>query len=243
MINWFPIVQQQSPLACVEISAQRPIPGRLLLLIRGMLNLYRNYLSLLEYSQIDTLTGLLNRKTFEDSLNKLLAAPRGVPAEASAPQAERRADMSKEDWLAMIDIDHFKQVNDRFGHVFGDEVLILMADLMREIFRRNDKLFRFGGEEFVVILRHTPQPNAIKVMERFRKMVQESNFPRIGKLSVSIGLTRVHAEDTATMLLGRADEALYHAKRNGRNRLSFYEALAEDGLVRLLGSRGEFGFF
>ena len=242
-INWFPILQQNSALACVEIGAQRPIPGRLIALIGGMLNLYRNYLSLLEYSQIDTLTGLLNRKTFEDSLGKLLAAPRGVPAAVTAPAPERREDPSREDWLAMIDIDHFKRINDRFGHVFGDEVLIAMADQMRQIFRRNDKLFRFGGEEFVVILRHTPEPNALKVMERFRRLVQESEFPQVGSLSVSIGLTRMRPQDTPTMLLGRADEALYHAKRHGRNRLSYYEALLKTGAVAPQSEGGEFGLF
>ena len=229
---WFPIVHEDTPLACLEISANRPLTVQLLSLIDGMLGLYRNYLSLLQYSQVDTLTRLLNRKTFEDSLQKLLRSPDGTCNDNK--DAERRSEEGIAcDWLAIFDIDHFKAVNDRYGHLFGDEVLLLMSDIMRQVFRRRDKLFRFGGEEFVVILRRTSERNALKVMERFRQSVESFRFPQVTGVTVSVGLTQVRLGDNPTTVLGRADEALYYAKQNGRNQLQYYETLAAQGKIPL----------
>jgi diguanylate cyclase (GGDEF)-like protein len=227
----FPIFHDKKPLACLEITGSQPLPPQSIKLMDGMLGLYRNYLSLLQYSQVDTLTRLLNRKTFEDSLHKLLHSSGGHMAWIDAP--ERRDEETTDDsWLAIFDIDHFKAINDRYGHLFGDEVLLLMSDIMRQVFRRHDKLFRFGGEEFVVLLRGTSEKNALAVMERFLERVAGYDFPQVGHVTISVGLTRIHLGDDATSLLGRADEALYFAKQNGRNQLQYYEKLVEDGLIK-----------
>jgi len=227
---WLPAIYDRVPLACLEIQSQRPLTQRQMAAIGGIIALYTNYLSLLNYSQVDTLTQLLNRKTFDDSLDKILASREHA---ARQPEdRERRAEAgASEDWLAVIDIDHFKQVNDRYGHLFGDEMLILLADTMRRSFRRRDKLFRFGGEEFVVILRHAGEQRALQVFERFRQAVASREFPQLGKMTVSIGYTRIRAFDSPSNLIGRADEALYYAKRHGRDQLRCYEVLAEAGHV------------
>ena len=227
---WLPAIYDRVPLACLEIQSQRPLTQRQMAAIGGIIALYTNYLSLLTYSQVDTLTQLLNRKTFDDSLDKLLAHREHA---AQQPEdLERRSETgASEDWLAVIDIDHFKQVNDRYGHLFGDEMLILLADTMRRSFRRRDKLFRFGGEEFVVILRHASEQRAHLVFERFRLAVMDREFPQLGHMTVSIGYTRIRAFDNPSNLIGRADEALYYAKRHGRNQLRCYEVLAESGYV------------
>lgn len=227
---WIPVVHEQTVLACIEIGVSRPLSQRHLTLIQGMLGLFRNYLSLLHYSEIDTLTRLLNRKTFDHRLQKLLAEQNS--ALPLAPGQERRLGESfEENWLAVLDIDNFKAINDRYGHLFGDEVLILFADLMRRAFRYQDKLFRFGGEEFVVILRNANRTNAFTALERFRKMVEEQVFPQIGHITVSIGFTRIISSDSPITLVGRADEALYFAKQNGRNQLHHYETLANENKV------------
>lgn len=225
---WLPAVHDRVTLGCIEIATSRALSQRQRALIEGMRGLYCNYLSLLQYSQVDTLTGLLNRKTFEDSLQKVLAA--GECPACLADGKERRGNHHDgDDWLAVLDIDHFKRINDQFGHLFGDEVLILVAGLMRQVFRRRDKLFRFGGEEFIVILRHASEHNALKVFERFRELVAHHSFPQVGQVTVSIGLTRLQPQDSPTTLLGRADEALYYAKHHGRNQLRHYEALLAEG--------------
>ena len=227
---WMPVVRDNLPLACIEFRLRRALNHRQMALIDGMRGLYCNYLSLLNYSQVDSLTGLLNRKTFDDSLHKLLETADGT-AQADGPE-RRTEDSIDENWLAVLDLDRFKRVNDSHGHLFGDQVLVGMANIMREVFRRRDKLFRFGGEEFVVILRHTTEKNALKVFERLRQTVEEHAFPVVGQVTVSIGLTRVHAHDNPTMLLGRADDALYYAKKHGRNRLCYHEALVAKGRLK-----------
>lgn len=226
--TWLPIVHEQSVLACVEIGVSRALGTHQLTLIQGMAGLFRNYLSLLHFSEIDTLTRLLNRKTFDHRLQKLLAD--GSFSTQVGTANERRLEAVAEDnWLAVIDIDHFKSINDRFGHLFGDEVLILFADLMRRTFRHWDKLFRFGGEEFVIILRNATKANALGALERFRQTVAQQTFPQAGNITISIGLTRINLNDSPTTLVGRADQALYHAKKHGRNQLCQYETLAAEG--------------
>ncbi len=120
----------------------------------SILRIYRNFQGLLDYSERDTLTGLLNRKTFDESFLKAMAEPcaaagAGVAGERPPGTAAR----ARSYWLGVIDIDHFKRVNDNHGHLIGDEVLLLLARLMRSSFRFHDRLYRFGGEEFVVLMR------------------------------------------------------------------------------------------
>ena len=131
----------------------------------------------------------------------------------------------------MIDVDHFKRVNDTFGHLFGDEVLLRMGELIRKTFRHSDRLFRFGGEEFVVILNAVDESLAYASFNRFRLSVEQHEFPRVGKVTCSIGFTAVSPLDVPTDVVGRADEALYHAKEHGRNQVCCYERLVAEGLI------------
>lgn len=227
---WLPVSRDKELLGCIEIGTTRPLPSTLMTLINGMRGLYANYLSLLRYSQVDTLTQLLNRKTFDDSLQHLLSAAAGKSLRQHP--ADRRVQPGQPaNWLAVMDIDHFKRVNDAFGHLFGDEVLILAANIMRKVFRRKDKLFRFGGEEFVILLRDSSEDHALKVFERFRRTMEQHEFPQLGHVTISIGVTKVQAFDNPTTLLGRADEALYYAKNHGRNQVQFYDQLEANGNI------------
>ncbi|MDD2758921.1 MAG: GGDEF domain-containing protein, partial [Methylomonas sp.] len=133
---------------------------------------------------------------------------------------------SKSSWFAILDIDHFKRVNDTFGHLYGDEVLLLFSQMMEKHFRYNDFLFRFGGEEFVVILNLADQASAESVFERFRQRIAEHEFPTVGQVTVSIGVTHVDSAIMPSILLDRADKALYHAKASGRNQVIVYEKTA-----------------
>jgi len=130
----------------------------------------------------------------------------------------------------VVDIDHFKQVNDQYGHLYGDEVLILMANILRASFRSHDRVFRFGGEEFVILLRSTTYVDACKIFDRFRQHVEEYDFPQVGKVTVSLGFVGI-SHETPVVILGHADQALYHAKKNGRNRVCFYDDLVTSGVL------------
>jgi diguanylate cyclase (GGDEF)-like protein len=194
----------------------------------GMISVYRNYLALLEDSQRDTLTGLLNRKTFDTGFAVFLSSAVHLDAEL---QDDRRSHKEGSHWLAVMDIDHFKRVNDTFGHLYGDEVLILMANLMRGSFRQGDRLYRFGGEEFVVLMRDVDFADVKKKLDDFREKVEQHVFPQVGQVTISIGFTSVMPTSTPAMVLGEADEALYYAKGHGRNQVRCYGELVEQKLL------------
>jgi diguanylate cyclase (GGDEF)-like protein len=211
--------------------------------IDGIVGVYRNFHNLLDYSERDSLTGLLNRKTFDDQLARMQQ-----PGAAGNPllpgQAERRQPQAdQQQWLAVIDVDHFKLVNDRFGHLYGDEVLILIANMLQASFRANDRVFRFGGEEFVVLLRSTTLDNAHRIIDRFRAAVEAHAFPQVGRVTVSIGFTSIEACESPVVTLGHADQALYYAKAHGRNQVCHYDQLVAAGMLQTIASNDTAEFF
>jgi diguanylate cyclase (GGDEF)-like protein len=124
-------------------------------------------------------------------------------------------------FLAMIlfDIDAFKGINDTYGHFIGDEVLKTLVSLVREEIRRIDILIRWGGDEFICILRETNLEGAIKLAERMRFKIEKYRFAHIGKVTISMGISQFIEGDTENTLLIRADEGLYEAKLNGGNQV------------------------
>lgn len=119
--------------------------------------------------------------------------------------------------LMIMDLDHFKRVNDAHGHQVGDQVLVRFVTQVKELLRRPDQLGRFGGEEFLLLLPQTPLEDALRVAERIRNLLEQgTEEPRC---TLSIGVTSSHGNDTLGTMLARADAALYRAKENGRNRV------------------------
>ncbi|MDE2427866.1 MAG: GGDEF domain-containing protein [Burkholderiales bacterium] len=232
-IIWLPIWINDKLQTCLEISNPANYTANTMEVVSGMLIVYRNFQNLLDYSERDSLTGLLNRKTFDDNFSKVLrtsAVQAQAESEVSHPDDERRQhEPEKQHWLAVLDIDHFKRVNDQFGHLYGDEVLILIANLLRSSFRPSDRLFRFGGEEFVILLRSTSQEDAQHIFDRFRQNVEQHHFPQVGQVTISIGYARIDPFEPAVAIVGRADQALYYAKTNGRNRTCYYDSLVVSG--------------
>jgi diguanylate cyclase (GGDEF)-like protein len=227
---WLPVWVDDKVHTCLEVIRPRAHCDQTLKMLEGILAVYRNYQNILDYSERDSLTGLLNRKTFDEKFSRLLAA--ATPDCALGADDERRHHgKCASQWLAVVDIDHFKRVNDQFGHLYGDEVLILIANLLRNSFRAQDRVFRFGGEEFVVLLRSTTLDEAQRIFERFRASVERHIFPQVGKVTVSLGFSCI-TQESPVVILGHADQALYYAKENGRNRVCHYEGLVESGLLR-----------
>jgi diguanylate cyclase (GGDEF)-like protein len=193
--------------------------------------MYGNQIKLLDYSELDTLTRLLNRKTFDETFDRLLLSSDADSPDDGFDDRRDHLEAGSPAWLCVIDVDHFKRVNDSFGHLFGDEVLLRMGDLMRKTFRGGDRLFRFGGEEFVVILNAEDEALAATSFNRFRNSVENHEFPQVGKVTCSIGFTSVLSMDVPTDVVGRADEALYFAKEHGRNQVRCYERLVAEGAI------------
>ena len=117
----------------------------------------------------------------------------------------------------MFDIDHFKEVNDKYGHDVGDEILILYSKLISSLIRKEDKLCRVGGEEFIIILPYLRLENATTLAEKLRKTVEQSK--EIVPITISFGVAQYIQGETKEQLYKRLDDALYTAKEEGRNRV------------------------
>ncbi|HUQ27113.1 MAG TPA: GGDEF domain-containing protein [Usitatibacter sp.] len=173
------------------------------------------YYERLVEAETDPLTRLANRRAFQSHL------------EAGA---RRWSIAGRPHYFAVLDIDHFKRINDGFGHLYGDEILVLFANLMRKTFRAGDLLYRFGGEEFVVVYGVEPEHCGEEALERFRAAVEAASFPGVDRVTVSAGFTRISdAATPASTLYDRADRALYHAKLQGRNRVRSWDSLVASG--------------
>jgi diguanylate cyclase (GGDEF)-like protein len=152
----------------------------------------------------DGLTGLANRRALDAAIARALAAAQRKPQ----PFA-----------VVMLDLDHFKALNDRFGHHAGDATLAAFAQRLRAALRGQDQAFRYGGEEFSVLLPDTDGAAALQLAERLRRQVAQPASAALPALSASFGIAVWRPEDTADALFGRADRALYRAKAQGRDRV------------------------
>jgi diguanylate cyclase (GGDEF)-like protein len=222
----FPLVSEHDGDGVLEVVTRTRLSPAEQRTVSGMLRVYHNFQSLLDYSERDTLTGLLNRKTFDDSFLKLL---QGMPMASVATVGDRRHDSNPAYWIGIIDVDHFKSVNDRFGHLIGDEVLLLLSRLMRTCFRFHDRLYRFGGEEFVALIRCEGEDDARHAFERLRQACEQYQFPQVGRVTMSVGFTSIRPQDSPAAAFERADKAVYYAKHNGRNQVHCFERLVEQG--------------
>jgi len=154
------------------------------------------------YANQDALTHLANRRAMDEEIRMSVEdfARNQIPAT-----------------LILIDLDFFKMVNDKFGHNTGDEVLVNLATLLTKRVRKTDRIFRFGGEEFVVLARNTPLVDALVIAEQLRAQIEIELRDPEGALTASFGCAQLQTEETAEDWFVRADKAVYQAKQQGRN--------------------------
>lgn len=227
--NVYPLESAPHVMRMLELESDQELSPVCRSRLEALVRIYRSQESLLDYGERDTLTELLNRKTFDGAFQKV-SSERSAAMDASL-QDRRHVHAQEQYWLAVVDIDHFKKVNDNFGHLIGDEVLLLLARAMRASFRYHDQLYRFGGEEFVVLMRCANAMDAEAALERFRQAIEHHDFPQVGRITVSIGSSALQADDTPGGAFDRADKAVYFAKGNGRNQVCSYETLVARGLL------------
>ena len=207
-------------------------------LVSSFLRIYHNYLVLIDANERDPLTELLNRKVLSERLMTILTS--------QTEKLQRKSDNPDkhgQHCLAMLDIDHFKQVNDKFGHLYGDEVLLLFAQLMKKTFRAHDQLYRYGGEEFIAILKSLDMDTSLRVLERFRKTVASFRLPQSDNITVSVGAVEINYQDLPSTTIEQADKALYYAKDHGRNQICEYGRLLREGKINGLQSQGSVEIF
>jgi diguanylate cyclase len=165
-------------------------------------------------AQIDPLTGLYNRRAMDSHMEDLLATRAGDALS-----------------VVMLDIDHFKRINDTYGHALGDVVIRNVAETIRKCIRGEDFAVRFGGEEFLVLLPNTPLDGASKVAETIRSRIEALRLIRkrdnftMSPFTISLGVATRRHDDTQDTLVERADRALYLSKESGRNRVTIESSL------------------
>lgn len=160
-----------------------------------------------ETSNLDALTKVFNRRALNRYLNDI-CINKNIDYNIHA---------------LMIDIDNFKKINDKYGHITGDKILIFISNILRKTLRDGDKIFRYGGEEFVIVLNRNSDEECQLIAERILKLISSNNLIYMGEkisVTVSIGHTRLIENDIPDTFLARADKALYISKRNGKNQVS-----------------------
>ena len=158
--------------------------------------------ALMKLATKDPLTGAGNRRALEDKLEDIIAA---------------KSRSNKPSSLLMLDLDHFKQVNDEFGHAAGDEILIQITEIIKLRIRRTDNVFRIGGEEFVVVAETQNIKNASRLAEQLRTIIEANELAPAESVTISLGVAEYRHGESAKDWLLRADTALYQAKNSGRN--------------------------
>lgn len=198
---------------------------------QGILEVFTNYFDLLDTSQRDPLTGLLNRYSLEANLDRLWNL---LSARLHKSRAEntKRVVTPESYWLCILDIDHFKKINDSYSHIIGDEVLIMITRLLQAAFRQSDLLYRYGGEEFIAIIAANDLDSATATFERARAKVAGFQFPQVGQVTISGGFCGADPRVLPKEVINRADSSLYAAKAAGRNCVYFYDTLIKEGILK-----------
>lgn len=211
-LKWYLFVEQNEEVALagirrtlyINLAISLAVTLVVVMLTHLALSRYQHRIE--KMASTDKLTGLLNRHAFTILVEKLLAAFRRTPHPIS---------------VLLADIDHFKEINDRFGHLVGDEVLAATARALREGLRESDIAVRWGGEEFLMVLQDCTIEEAIRIAENLRQAVEQVRIAgRVMDIRISIGVSEFDGVETIDQTASRADAALYQAKQGGRNRVS-----------------------
>ncbi len=163
-----------------------------------------------EKSNLDPLTKTFNRRALTNYLKRLT----------------QKQEIKRELHLLMIDIDNFKSINDKYGHVAGDKILVFIAQILKKTLREGDKVFRYGGEEFVIVLNRIDTENCIKIANRILQLIGSNKLIYKNdtiQVTVSAGGTKFVSGDTPESILERADKALYEAKKTGKNKFISFD--------------------
>ncbi len=222
----------------VEIHSGTSLSVGQLQVIKDLVHVFRNMYHLLAYSDRDALTGLLNRKSLDDTfysavleeMDHGLEGQTGVLESSVLPVSERRHRVPPNYWLGTVSVDEFGAINDRNGHLIAEEVLLLVARIMNNTFRTYDRIYRLGGDQFAVLMHCPDEALVLAAFERFRVNMEKFNFPQVGRVTACAGFTRVGPDDSPSTTLERAERAVDHAQRSGRNQVYSHDDLVRKGL-------------
>ena len=227
----------QEEAGVLEIHSGASLSESDLAIVDHLRDVYRNMYALLAYSDRDALTGLFNRKSLDDTFYSAVleeldghAQDEADAVSAAASGQERRHLVPPNYWLGMIVVDDFALLNDRHGHLIMEEVTLLVARLMTSTFRTHDRLYHFGGAQFAAMF-HCPEESLVHdAFERLRTRVEKYSFPQAGRVTVSVGFTRVQAADSPSTALEHTEQAVDYAQKTGGNKVCSHIDLVRRGL-------------
>ena len=219
--TYYPALAEDRLLACVISDNKLPESTEKQLII--FISIYTNIYRLIIDAKVDALTGLNNRRSFDDDLFYELSSNQHHIARRKNDEFLRLSS-----YLVLIDIDYFKRVNDQFGHLIGDEVLLTLSQIIQQSFRSHDGVYRYGGEEFAIILHNLSSIDIMGVLEQFAHKVRQTKFPTVRHITISAGYTCLDLSSSPDEAIDRADGALYYSKDNGRDQISCYETLISE---------------
>jgi diguanylate cyclase (GGDEF)-like protein len=218
----FPVVLYDKSISHL-ISIEHSYPeGNSADLLIGLMQIFTDIFRSLHEKGYDPLTRILNRQAFDQVATDFSYSDKS----ASNSRTDRAFKA-----IAILDIDKFKLINDNYGHAIGDETLVLFAQTIRSVLRQDDLFFRYGGEEFVVLVKQAEAEEAFTAFERCREAIEARKFPQVGRVTVSIGYAELSPNSQLASVLSKADKALYYIKNDGRNQVKSYEHLLKEGLL------------
>lgn len=224
-LRWYLFVEKDEFEALAEIRKTLYINLAVCLLITlvvvmlAHLTLKRYQEGIEDMASLDKLTGLFNRQAFAILMDKLQADHQREPRPLS---------------VLMVDVDHFKSINDRYGHAVGDQVLARVSELLRTGLRKSDIAVRWGGEEFLLVLRNCDLTEARQIADKLRRLIEQEAFELAGQrvsLTISVGVSQLDRGELSEQAIHRADVALYRAKNSGRNRIEVESPDRTDGVT------------
>lgn len=238
VLTVFEVVSDVSGSCILEIETGADMLAHDQRMVSTILRTYRQMDALIPGEHRDSVTGLLNVQAFEKLFRDNAAKAAGSPLDIGELLAldpfvgeedvsfvmggdiDRRANpTAPASWLGLIGIDSFSRINATHGHLVGDDVLLLFARIVRSTFRHHDRFYRLGGDEVGVVLRCPNQESALSALERFRIQLMRYDFPLVGRITASVGYTRIKTSDTAQCIISRAQTALGEAKQAGVDRI------------------------
>ena len=223
-----PIMLKDVVMMILWVTSERLYEQDIQMLI-GFSKVYENFQSMVIESETDPLTGLLNRKAFLPRLTNVTKIIRKEVIDCVIEPEKWTLNLTSY-WLCIFDIDKFKLINDTFGHLYGDEILLDMVKVMKATFTEHDSIFRFGGDEFVVLMSKRRKADMLSLCKGFSHHLSIHHGREV-KITISMGIIEVNSVEEPSELLIKADKALYHIKETGRNRVGVYEDLVADGSI------------
>jgi len=234
----------------LEIHSAQALDGPQLQVVSQLQQVFRNMYNLLAYSDRDGLTGLLNRKSLDDTfynavleeLDEDVNASKVLEA-AAVPGQERRHRVPPNYWLGTVTVDAFGSIGEKGGHLIAEEVLLLVARILNNTFRTYDRIYRLGGEQFAVLMHCPDEALVLAAFERFRVNMEKFNFPQVGHATACGGFTRVSPQDSPSTALERAERAVDHGRHLGGNHVFSYSELVRTGVFEELTHEGAVDLF